>query len=143
MGNSTADKLFQYRFVQQFAALFYKNGEASSTSLLCDGAADVLGGLGDSYEHIPEVVFQQSRVSIVQQLVVRGGESQRVNGCAPRVVHKVSWLAGRRQGATALCPGSFGLPVSSTLPHSQLSMQMSYSSCPFRYGWPGQAGVQA
>lgn len=26
-GHSIADKLFQYRFVQQFAALFYKNGE--------------------------------------------------------------------------------------------------------------------
>lgn len=26
-GISIADRLFQYRFVQQFAALFYKNGE--------------------------------------------------------------------------------------------------------------------
>lgn len=27
-GVSIADWLFQYRFVQQFAALFYKNGES-------------------------------------------------------------------------------------------------------------------
>jgi hypothetical protein len=28
-GIRIADRLFQYRFVQQFAALFYKNGERS------------------------------------------------------------------------------------------------------------------
>lgn len=36
-GISIADTLFQYRFVQQFAALFYKNGEAAGGDRQCQG----------------------------------------------------------------------------------------------------------
>lgn len=35
--HSIADKLFQFRFLQQFAALFYKNGESSTAPLLQAG----------------------------------------------------------------------------------------------------------
>jgi hypothetical protein len=37
IGHSIAAKLFQFRFLQQFAALFYKNGESSTAPLLQAG----------------------------------------------------------------------------------------------------------
>jgi len=37
--SSVADKVFKYRFNQQFAALFYKNGEHSSWGIMSTAAA--------------------------------------------------------------------------------------------------------